>query len=118
MEVSPSFSTTRLSAVSNSDASAAPPAPACANKAPNDERPKAAGVVLRVNSQTESTLYDQPCVSSWREAFPLFSVTRTCALQVKAFSKSGASAAAPTSASVGNAPNDESYLTTRRASLV
>ena len=52
-KVPPSFSTTRPSAAINSDASAAPPAPACANNAPNDERPKAARVVLRVNSQTE-----------------------------------------------------------------
>ena len=78
MKVLPSFSTTHLSAASNSGASAAPPAPACANNTPNDERPKAAGVVLRGNSQTEATLYDQPCVSSWREVLPLFSVTRTC----------------------------------------
>ena len=53
-------------------------------------------MVLRVNSQTEATFYDQPCVSSWREVLPLFSVTRTCVV-----SKSNASAAAPTSASVG-----------------
>ena len=47
MEVPPSFSTTRLYAASNSNVPAAPPAPACADKAPNDERFKAAGVVLR-----------------------------------------------------------------------
>ena len=102
MKVPSSFSTTRLSAASNSDASAAPPAPACANNAPNDERLKAAGVVLRVNSQTEATLYDQLCVSSWREVLPLLSVTRTCVA-----SKNGAFAAAPTSSSVDNVPNDE-----------
>ena len=59
-------------------------------------------MVLRVNSQTEATLYDQPCVSSWREVLPLFSVTRTCVA-----SQSNASAAAPTSASVDIGPNDE-----------
>ena len=56
MKVSTSFSTTRLSAASNSGASAAPPAPACADKAPNDERPKAAGVMLRVNTETQTII--------------------------------------------------------------
>ena len=59
-------------------------------------------MVLRVNSQTEATLYDQPCVSSRRGVLPLFSVTRTCVA-----SKSNTCAAAPTSASVDIRSNDE-----------
>ena len=102
MKVPPSFSTTRLSAASNSDAFAAPPAPACANNAPNDERPKVAGVVLRVNLQTEATLYDQPRVSSWRRVLPLSSATRP-----SASAKRYAFAAAAASASADNAPNDK-----------
>ena len=56
MELPTLFSLTRTCIASKSGAFAAAPTSASVDNAPNDEGPKVAEMVLRVNKQTEATI--------------------------------------------------------------